>query len=295
MPQISFLILTYNSSSHISSFFDSLLRIIKKELADERYEVVIVDNASTDSTSKDIKEYLKDKKDLPISFYESEKNLGYAKGINKAAQNAKGEFFIVINPDAEVVEGEFEKVIDEYRNEPQLAIAGFTIVGFDGKRESTAGTFFNPFTFFLYAIGLEEKAGLRFSPDKKNRVDFVSGGFISFRKELFEKLNGYDKDYFMYVEDMDICYRAKKLGFKTFYLPFATLKHKGQGSSSREFAIINIYKGLQLFFEKNSSFLMTQYVKNLLTVKAALIIFIGVLFGKRELATTYLKALKSIS
>jgi GT2 family glycosyltransferase len=135
----------------------------------------------------------------------------------------------------------------------------------------------------------------RFSPQKKTEVDFLSGGFISFRKKLFDRMHGYDGDFFMYVEDMDICYRANELGYKIFYLPFGTLQHAGQGSSNREFAIVNIFKGLQLFYEKNSSFLMVQYIKNLLTAKAAFIIFISAVFGNKELISTYKEALKSIS
>jgi len=123
----------------------------------------------------------------------------------------------------------------------------------------------------------------------------VSGGFVAIRGEVFKQLNGYDADYFMYVEDMDLCFRAKELGFKTIYMPCAVIRHQGQGSSNREFAIVNIYKGIQIFNSKHSSFFMQQYVKNLLSLKAALIIFIASVFGRRTLVETYQKALKNIS
>ena len=94
---------------------------------------------------------------------------------------------------------------------------------------------------------------------------------------------------------MDICFRAKKAGFTTMFLPYCAIEHKGQGSSSREFAIINIFKGLVLFYKKHGSFFEELYVRNLLSIKAALIIFVGSILGKRDTVTTYLNALKSIS
>lgn len=292
MPIISFLILTYNTSSFIESFLTSLLQFIEKEVKSGKYEILILDNVSTDNTVHIIHNYLKDKNNLNITFIESEKNLGYAKGINKMASKAHGEILIVINPDSVLIDADFEKIINEYRKNSSMAIAGFKMVNGHGKPEKSVGHFFNPFTFILYCMGLGDQ---RFSLEKRGDVDFLSGGFISFRKTSFEKLNGYDSDYFMYVEDMDICFRAKEAGYKVLLLPYATLQHAGQGSSNREFAIVNIYRGLQLFFEKNSSFLMTQYVKNLLTVKAAFIIFMSLLSGKKALASTYQKALKTIS
>lgn len=176
----------------------------------------------------------------------------------------------------------------------KMGISGFKIKDSNGNEEKNAGHFLNPITFFLYALGFENLFALRFAPQKKEKVDFVSGGFIAFRKDLFDKLHGYDEDYFMYVEDMDICYRAKKIGFTTYFLPYATLFHKGQGSSNRKFAIINIYKGLQLFFEKHTGELYVWYIKSLLAFKASIIIFTGTIFGWSEIVDIYKEALKTI-
>jgi hypothetical protein len=292
MPTISILILTYNSASYIEELFKSLFDKLKTRLDSGEYEIIIVDNDSKDETVTLVKELVQNKKNITV--LESKENLGYAKGINKAAIIAKGELLIVINPDAVLLDEDFDGVFDEFKKEDKMAACGMSIEDFNGQKEKTAGNFFNPLTFFLYSVGLENLAGLRFCPDGKKKVDFVSGGFVAFRKSVFEKLGGFDEDYFMYVEDMDICYRAKKLGFLTYFLPLGTIKHKGQGSSSKEFAITNIYKGLVTFYAKHSSFFTLQYIKNLLSIKAASIIFIGTILGKKELVNTYTKALKTI-
>jgi GT2 family glycosyltransferase len=293
MPKISFLILTYNSSDYIKPFLDSLFSKISKKIESQRYEVIIFDNASNDTTVKIVKEYIKDKKN--INFKVSPQNLGYAKGINKASLEARGDILVVINPDSILLDENFEKLISEFEENEKMAIAGLNIVDNEGESEKTAGHFFNPLTFFLYSIGLENLFNLRFAPQKKQQVDFVSGGFIAFKKQLFGELLGYDEDFFMYVEDMDICFRARELGYQTYSLHCATIKHYGQGSSSREFAIVNIYKGLQMFFEKHKGFLEVWYVKNLLGLKAIIIIFIAAILGRKETANTYKKALHTIT
>lgn len=292
MPKVSFLILTYNSENDINPFFNSLFEKLGNKIKNGVYELIIFDNASSDKTVFKIRNYFQDKEKRNISIIFSPKNLGYAKGINEMAKKAQGEILIIINPDSELLEEEFEKVIQEFEINKKLAIAGLPIVNLKSEKEKNAGKFFNPFSFFLYSIGLENITNLRFFSNKKNKVDYVSGGFIAFKNEIFEKLNGYDEDYFMYVEDMDICFRAHKMGYETWFLPFGLLKHKGQGSSSREFAIVNIYKGLKAFYKKHAGGLELWYIKSLLILKAFLIIIVGALLGKSDLANTYKKAVK---
>lgn len=296
MP-ISFLILTFNSSSYVNSLLDSLSKRIDTGVKKGEYEIIIVDNNSSDDTVHKISKYLSEKKEWEghVNFEKSKTNAGYASGINLASQKAQGDILVIINPDAELLEADFDALIDRFETDKKLGIVGLRLVDTLGTSEKTAGKFYNPLTFLLYCFGMEDLFSLRFAPGNTTQVDFVSGGFVAIRKDLFDRLGGYDKDYFMYVEDMDLCFRASETGFKTIYMPCAVIRHQGQGSSNREFAIVNIYKGLQIFYSKHSSFFMQQYVKNLLSLKAALIIFIASILGRRTLVATYQKALKNIS
>lgn len=288
MPTISFLILTYNSSRFVEPLLNSLDEKLGKKIEIGNYEVIVVDNDSKDDTADKIRKHPLHKS---LRLFENSSNAGYAKGINLAATKAKGEFLVIINPDSVLIKSDFNKAI-EFFNDRKCAIAGFKILNNSGVSELNAGKFYNPITFLLFCAGLEEKFGLRFSPSISTKVDYVSGGFMMIRREIYNELLGFDERYFMYVEDMDLCFRAKKLGYDTYFLPMATIKHAGQGSSSREFAIINIYKGLIHFFAKNNGKVHLLYVKSLLRIKAALIIFIGSLVGKYDLVTTYKKALR---
>lgn len=294
MPEISFLILTYNSEKYIGKLIDSLYDNCREKIKNGNYEILIFDNNSTDGTLKEIESLKREDEKKSIQFIKSKENLGYGKGINKLASHANGKILIVINPDAEIISGDFGVLLGEFDKKENLAIAGMRVVDMFQRIEKTAGSFFNPLTFLLYSLGLENIFSLRFSPKTKRKVDFVSGGFVAFKKELFERLNGYDEDYFMYVEDMDICFRAKKMRYTVFYIPCATIKHQGQGSSSREFAIVNIYKGLQIFYRKHKSPLELWFIRSMLGFKAVSIIFIGAILGNKNLVNTYRKALATI-
>lgn len=289
MP-FSFIILTYNSASYIKEFLDSIFKVLETEIRNGKIELILYDNNSTDDTVKIAESF-----GTSLTIKRSSENLGYAKGINKATLLAKGEYIVVLNPDAKLIEFDSEKIIEEFEKDKLLAIAGLPMEDYSGKSEKTAGNFFNHFTFLMYSLGLESASGIRFASPSKRVVDFVSGGFVVFRKKIFEELSGYDEDYFMYVEDMDICFRAKRAGYKVMYLTCAKLQHKGQGSSNREFAITNIFKGLLHFYKKNKAGINPFYIRCLLRFKAALIIFVGHLFGKKETAQIYKKALKTLS
>lgn len=303
MLKFSFLILTFRSSSVIPQFIDTFLAEIIPSIKKGESEIVFVDNMSPDDTYKVTREELQKYKDLmsedgrstkPIRLVQNTENAGYAKGINFAASFAKGEILIIVNPDAELLNQDFEKIKEVFDENEKLAIAGLRLETYEKTTERTAGKFYNAFTFLIYSLGLEDKLSLRFAPKEARKVDFVSGGFLAVRRVIFNKLKGYDTDYFMYVEDMDLCYRARKAGFITMYLPYATIKHRGQGSSSKEFAIVNIYKGMQTFYRKHSSILFQWYVGCLLGLKAVSIIFISLILGKKEMAKTYQKALQTI-
>lgn len=115
------------------------------------------------------------------------------------------------------------------------------------------------------------------------------------RQELFGKLKGFDEHFFMYMEDMEICFRAKKLGFSTYFYPDVNVLHKELGSSNRTFAVVNIYKGLLFFYKKHKSLLEYQIVKRLLFFKAIAAILIGFISRNNYLTVTYRKALRFIA
>jgi GT2 family glycosyltransferase len=141
-------------------------------------------------------------------------------------------------------------------------------------------------------IGAEVFLGIRKSPNSISKVDWVSGGCMMVKKSLFEKLSGFDENFFMYIEDMEFCYRAKKIGYATYFYSDAKVLHKELGSGNRSFAIINIYKGISHFYAKHKNYFQYIVAKTLLKVKAKTAIIVGILTGNVTLIKTYTSALK---
>lgn len=111
------------------------------------------------------------------------------------------------------------------------------------------------------------------------------------RKELFIKLHGFDEKIFMYMEDMELCYRVKKMGKDVSFYPQIDIIHADQGSSSRSFAVVHIYSGILYFYKKHKTYMEYLLVKLLLQSKALFLILYGKLVGSAYLVATYEKAL----
>lgn len=289
MVKISIIILTYNSSKYIESLLNSLLKKYSNNINSKELEIIVADNKSLDDTLERANKY-KEK----IKITENGRNVGYAKGNNLGAKKASGEFLVFLNPDAKFIEGDLFDVVSLF-DDNKVGIIGGKIISLDGKKELSCGKFYNPLNILLLTLGLEESLGVRFAPNKKQEVDFVSGGFFFIRRKLFERLNGFDENYFMYVEDADLCYQAKKKGFKVLYSNKATVQHVGQGSSNRTFAIVNIYKGLLYYSRKNGGKINHFIVKLMLAIKARILVLMGRMRNNKYLVDTYTEAIKALT
>ncbi len=282
MPEVTIIILTYNSESYIESLLKSLKDFAKGQ------EIIVVDNASSDETTKIAKKFDSSK------VIETGENLGFAKGINLGSKKARGRFLLFLNPDAAFEKGNIEDLTKIFESHEKVGVVGGKLIGKDGKPEKSAGKFFNFFEVVMIALGLDEKFGLRYSPEKITKVDFVSGGFMMAEKELFQKLSGFDENFFMYVEDMELCYRVKKSGYKVYFTPEVVISHVGQGSSNRSFAVINIYKGIIYFFKKQKYPIEYFTVKLIFCSKAITLYLLGIILNNSYYKSTYKEAFKAI-
>jgi GT2 family glycosyltransferase len=289
MVNLSIIILSYNTKALTLGCIRSLKTQYEKELNSKELEIIVVDNASTDGSPSAISNF-----QFPISnlqLIQSKENLGFGKGCNLGAKSAQGKYLLFLNSDTEALDKGFLKMAEFLGTNSKVGILGGKLENIDGSLQPSAGKFYNLFNLSIMLLGLERLGFLRSSPSSIKKVDWVSGACMMIKRDFFEKISGFDEKFFMYIEDMEICYRAQKLKYDTYFYPDMKLKHISLGSSNRTFAIINIYKGILYFYAKHKSYLEYLVAKALLIFKAKFLILIGFLTLNSELRETYRKAL----
>jgi len=277
---VSIIILSYNTSELLEKCLNSVYANTKSD-----FEVIVVDNASEDDSSQMIK-----KKFTKVKLIESKKNLGFASGVNLGAKSAQGEYILLLNSDTLLEDNSIGIMVDYLKQQSDVAILGGRLDNKDGSTSKSFDSFYN--LPKLVNMLIRDKHREKVDVKKPIRVDWVSGGFMMIRKNTFEKLGGFDEKFFMYIEDMELCFRASKENFVTHYLPSAHVLHVGQGSSNRSFAIINIYKGVLYFYKKHHTLPEYYLVKSLLSLKGNLAILLGRITQNTYLVDTYKNALK---
>lgn len=260
--KLSIIIITYNSENLIGPCLDSIYKTTK----DLDYEIIIIDNVSQDDTVSFLR------KNYPkINLTVNSENVGFARGVNQGIKKAKGEFILLLNPDMRVLDGAINKSLAYLEKNSDTGILGCQLLYPNLKLQASFGNFPSLFTEFLQATYLYKFLPWgRFIPEsatskkrfkKIHEVDWLGGGFMMVRRKTFDQIGLFDENFFMYLEDVDLCFRAKKSGFKVIYFPEAQVIHHHMASTKKDpsSAIINELRSLVYFFKK--------YKKNILILK----------------------------
>ena len=283
--KLSIVILNFNTKELTLSCINSISSNYENELKKGEMEIIVADNASTDESVAAISN---PKLQIPnFRLLENKDNLGFSKGNNRAVKKASGKFVLFLNSDTEIKDKGFLRMLEFMQNNDRVAILGGRLRNLDGSIQKSAGRFYSLFNLFLMLIGGERLGMLRQSPSKITRVDWVSGACMMVRKETFQKLGGFEERLFMYMEDMELCFRAKKEGFFTYFYPNIELIHKERGSSNRTFAIIHIYEGILYFYKKYMPPWQYKVARELLFLKALFIKNLGKIIGNKYYEQTY--------
>lgn len=271
---------------------ESLYNTYKKHFDQKDWEYIIVDNNSEDDSAKILKEAVGKYKGF--SFVQNPHNNGFGAGNNFGSRHAKGDYFLFLNNDTVISGKGIEEMFGYLQLHPEISILGGELRNTDGTPQASAGKFYTLVPLILLLIGMQRFGAIDKNPTEISKVDWVKGALLMIRKKVFEELGGFDEEIFMYTEDMELCYRAKKLGYSSYFFPTDGILHKDQGSSNRTFAIVNIYKNLLYFYKKHRPFWEYYLVKLLLQTKAILLILYGKLFKKEYFVQTYEKALSVV-
>jgi len=254
---LSVIIVNYN----VKEYLQNLLYSLEKSAAGIQYEVIIVDNASDDGSVELIKE-----KFSSVKLIANEKNLGFGKANNIGLALSKGEFILLINPDTIIQEDTLTKMFSFLESNNQIGLAGCKILNPDGTLQlACRRSFPGPWTSFCKVTGLSNlfpnnrffaRYNLTYLDENKSyEVDAISGSFMMMRREVYEKVGGFDEQFFMYGEDLDLCFRVQKAGFKNFYVHNTQIIHyKGESTRRSNLDETNVfYNAMHLFVKKHLS------------------------------------------
>jgi GT2 family glycosyltransferase len=286
MLELSIIILNYNTSD----LLDKCLASIYKNAPSYNYEIIVVDNCSDDNSLKMLKKKYKE-----VVLLQNKVNLGYSKGNNLGIKKSKGKYVLLLNSDTEIIGDALDVMVKCLIDNTNVGILGCKLINSDLTSQKSAGVFYTPMNLLFMLFGGQKLGFLKTSPDSYRFVDWVSGACFLVKREVFNKIGLLDEFLFMYMEEVEFCYRAKKQGFLTAFTNKAVVFHKELGSAKKgkQDAILNIYRGLIYFYHK---YLRQgeNYLKFVLKTKAVLCILIGLISGNRELMQTYVKAYRMV-
>lgn len=263
MTDISIIIVNYNGKGFIEDCLDSIRQNLIPEGKDISYDIIIVDNASSDSSLFFLEDFCRNNSNF--SLIKNAKNKGFGSASNIGADKAMGKFLLFLNPDCRVLEGDLEKVLDFYLGESDAGALGVKVLDMDGSLQlsprafpSLARQFYESYfcsrifrasrVFGSYFMSWWDHLSVR-------QVDWLSGSFILIRKKIFMDAGGFDRDYFMYSEDADLCLKLVRKGYKNYYYPHYTVSHADAGIASRDTARreAQIWESRRTYFRKNYS------------------------------------------
>ena len=246
---VSVILLTRNTCRQTREAIESVLSssgAIAKEIR-------LIDNGSTDETSTVLPAAFPE-----IHYQRLERNLGFARGVNLAAREARGEFFLLLNSDARPAPDALSLAVEWMRANPGCGVAGAQLFHEDGRKQNSIANFPSLATellnkFLLRALWPKRFPGKEQEYEQPMEVESVIGAFFLVRREVWEKLGGMDERFFFFLEETDFCLRTRQAGFTTMHLPQVHVWH-GQGQTAKQnlaAARIEYWRSRYAYFAKH--------------------------------------------
>ncbi len=258
MTDISVIIVNYNVKELLEQCISSVIAASNNL----NTEIIVVDNNSFDGSIS----YLRSKfpNESRLKLIESPINLGFAKANNLGVKEAKGDYVLILNPDTILQEDTLDKTLDFYQKNKNSGAVSCKLILPNGKLDLACRRSFPTPSVAVYRIlGLSRlfpksklfgKYNLTYLDENETyEVDAIVGAFMLIKRSVYDQVNGFDEDYFMYGEDLDLCFKIKKAGYKIFYYPDTSIIHyKGESTKKSSVSYVNnFYGAMQVFVKKN--------------------------------------------
>lgn len=279
--KLTIIIVSYNTKDLTEGCLNSLGKVRAKD-----WEIIVVDNASTDGSRAMLASRAKKSEILTIS---NKTNVGYGAANNQGMKKARGEYILLLNSDTVASEVAISKMISFIEARPKAGVVTCKLVLADGTIDPACHRGFpTPWASLTYMIGAEREFPhsrlfgqyhLGYLPmDLPHKVDAVSGAFFLVRKRVLDEVGLFDENFFMYGEDLDLAYRIRGAGWKIWYNPDATVLHlkKQSGRANaddtrRKVTQKYFYETMRLFYKKHYAkkygFLVNWFVNAAISIR----------------------------
>jgi GT2 family glycosyltransferase len=232
--ELSVIIINYNGQKYLKECFEALAQ----KLSGITFEIIVLDNNSTDDSCNYLKQNFPN-----VILIESKINHGFGKGNNEAVKYAQGDYLLLLNNDTIVLDN-LHPVLEFLKSDKTIGTIGINMLNAEKEYIPVAGNFPNVENMFrlkkLLDLGEEFKTG-KFSKEFFE-VDWLGGSFLMMAKKLYNEINGFDEDYFMYVEDVDFCKKIADSGYKRIFMPNYRYIHFIGFSNAKNPLLIKGYK-----------------------------------------------------
>jgi GT2 family glycosyltransferase len=223
----SIVVLNWNTSNETIECLKSLENQTYKN-----FEVILIDQGSQREEQEKLKDFLKKEKNLRIRFIQNKRNVGFCEGNNIGIRKSRGDILVFLNNDTIVDRYWLENLVKPFDN-PKVGVTGSKIFLYDGKRNDTIQYAGGKLTFLdavMEGAGTKNKKEY----DKMKETFWAMGASFAVQKKIFDELDElFPKEYFMYFEEVDLCWRIKNLGYMVVFCPKSVVYHKGSVSAKR--------------------------------------------------------------
>ena len=251
---VSIIIVNWNTRD----ILDNSLKSVYGQTSGIAFEIIVIDNASTDGSVKMIKT------EFPqVILVGNAENRGFAAANNQGMEISQGRYILLLNSDTIILDNAIKKTVDVADSKEQAGIIACRVLNPDRSLQLTCSMFPSILNMFLWITYLHKlfphnrffcrEHMTWWNYDDTREVDVVFGCFMLVRHEALEQVGTMDEQYFMYFEETDLCWRFKKSGWKVMFTPCAEIVHLGGSSSGQVKSEMMLYwkKSMLLFYKKH--------------------------------------------
>lgn len=279
--KLSVIILNYN----VSYFLRQCILSVQEALVGIESEIIIVDNNSQDDSCQMVKYYFPD-----LTLIQNKENVGFSKANNQAVATAKGEYVCILNPDTAVTKETFKRVLEFADSKNDLGALGVRLIDGTGNYlPESKRNIPRPKVAFYKIMGLKSKKYSYYSnhinENESAPVEVLVGAFMFLRREVYNQVGGFDEDYFMYGEDIDLSYKLLKANYKNYYVGDVTVLHyKGESTTKDKTYLKRFYGAMHIFYKKH--FKSNSIFKTLVFAGVSLAKVLSVFRGRKSEKTS---------